>query len=170
MIDNCIASAVELELRETFKTLDVDSSGFIDVENLKEIMSRLGTTLTEEEARKMIDIADYKHNGVIDFDEFVELMSSESKARSEARTPAASMLPSTPKSPLLQPTSPISAPLDACWHLSPNALKPLHKKDKPVIPPWDNSIRNLQSEVAVQSEIQEMTDIWMGESRRTSGR
>ena len=36
-------------------------------------------------------------------------------------------------------------------------MKPLHKKDKPVIPPWDNSIRNLQSEVAVQSEIQEMT-------------
>jgi hypothetical protein len=29
LIDDCIASAVELELRETFKTLDVDSSGFI---------------------------------------------------------------------------------------------------------------------------------------------
>ena len=29
----------------------------------------------------MIDIADYKHNGVIEFDEFVELMSSESKVR-----------------------------------------------------------------------------------------
>jgi len=38
-----------------------------------------------------------------------------------------------------------------------NALKPLHKKDKPVIPPWDNSIRKPQSEVTAQSEIQETT-------------
>jgi thiamine phosphate synthase YjbQ (UPF0047 family) len=36
---------------------------------------------SEEEARKMIEIADYKQNGVIEFDEFVELMSSESKVR-----------------------------------------------------------------------------------------
>ena len=35
--------------------------------------------IPEDEAKKMVEIADYKRNGVIDFDEFVELMSSESK-------------------------------------------------------------------------------------------
>jgi len=34
---------------------------------------------TEEEAKKMVEIADYKKNGVIEYDEFIELMSSESK-------------------------------------------------------------------------------------------
>jgi hypothetical protein len=28
-----------------------------------------------------------------------------------------------------------------------NALNLLHKKDRPVIPPWDNTIRKLQSEI-----------------------
>ena len=37
--------------------------------------------LADHEAKKMVEIADYKRNGVIDFDEFVELMSSESKVR-----------------------------------------------------------------------------------------
>jgi len=111
------------ELRETFETLDIDSSGFVDPANIKEVMSRLGESLTglspffarrlvlwpklvpshtrpparpsckpgiagchacvlflaEEEAKKMVGIADYKQNGVIDYDEFVQLMSSESK-------------------------------------------------------------------------------------------
>ena len=35
--------------------------------------------LAVEEAKKMIEIADYKKNGVIEWDEFIELMSSESK-------------------------------------------------------------------------------------------
>jgi len=70
------------ELRAAFMALDIDSSGFIDPHNIKEVMSRLGTSLSVDEAKKMVEIADYKKNGVIEFDEFLELMSSESKATS----------------------------------------------------------------------------------------
>jgi len=70
---------IQRELRETFMALDIDSSGFVDPANIKEVMSRFGTSLTEDEAKKMVEIADYKQNGVIDYDEFLLLMSSESK-------------------------------------------------------------------------------------------
>ena len=38
--------SIARELRETFMALDVDSSGFVDPANIKEVMSRLGTTLS----------------------------------------------------------------------------------------------------------------------------
>lgn len=75
------------ELREMFTALDIDNSGFIDPHNIREVMSRLGTTLTEDEAKKMVQIADYKQNGVIEYDEFLELMSSESSQTLHAATP-----------------------------------------------------------------------------------
>ena len=39
------------ELREMFTALDIDNSGFIDPHNIREVMSRLGTSLTEDEAK-----------------------------------------------------------------------------------------------------------------------
>ena len=79
------------EFLQSFKALDLDSSGFIDTQNIKEVMSRLGSSLTDEEARKMVEIADYKQNGVIEFDEFVELVTSESQSAADhPRSPALS--------------------------------------------------------------------------------
>ena len=79
------------EFLQSFKALDLDSSGFIDTQNIKEVMSRLGSSLTDEEARKMVEIADYKQNGVIEFDEFVELVTSESQgAADQPRSPSLS--------------------------------------------------------------------------------
>ena len=75
------------ELREMFTALDIDNSGFIDPHNIREVMSRLGTSLTEDEAKMMVQIADYKQNGVIEYDEFLELMSSESSQTLHAATP-----------------------------------------------------------------------------------
>lgn len=38
--------SIARELRETFMALDLNSSGFVDPANIKEVMSRLGTTLS----------------------------------------------------------------------------------------------------------------------------
>ncbi|EKX43618.1 hypothetical protein GUITHDRAFT_163809 [Guillardia theta CCMP2712] len=63
------------DYKEIFMSMDLDNSGVIDPANIREVLKRLGSEVTEEEARKMIEIADIKNNGVIEFDEFAEMMS-----------------------------------------------------------------------------------------------
>jgi DnaJ-class molecular chaperone len=75
-VDQYLSDLQKNELRESFKALDLDGSGFIDPQNIKEVLSRLGSSLTDEEAREMVEIADYNQNGVIEFDEFVALVTS----------------------------------------------------------------------------------------------
>jgi len=59
------------ELLEAFDRLDADDSGFISESNLKEL---LGSAYNAEEVKKMIADADFKKNGQVDFDEFLQLM------------------------------------------------------------------------------------------------
>jgi calcium/calmodulin-dependent protein kinase IV len=75
-VDQYLSDLQKNELLESFKALDLDGSGFIVPQNIKEVLSRLGSSLTDEEARKMVEIADYNQNGVIEFDEFVALVTS----------------------------------------------------------------------------------------------
>mmetsp|Transcript_626 Transcript_626/g.1472 ORF Transcript_626/g.1472 Transcript_626/m.1472 type:complete len:358 (-) Transcript_626:70-1143(-) len=74
---DCVVVAdeeLEDELRQTFDALDVDKSGFIDAANLREVLSRFGAELSEEEAQEMLKQGDVKGNGVIDLDEFFTLV------------------------------------------------------------------------------------------------
>jgi Ca2+-binding EF-hand superfamily protein len=75
-LDQYFSDLHKNELLESFKALDLDGSGFIDPQNIKEVLSRLGSSLTDEEARKLVEIADDNQNGVIEFDEFVALVTS----------------------------------------------------------------------------------------------
>jgi len=54
-----------------FERFDSDSSGFISIENLKDI---LGETYSNQDISAIIKEADFKKNGRVDFDEFTQLM------------------------------------------------------------------------------------------------
>ena len=40
---------------ESFKVFDIDNSGAIDPQNIKEVLSRLGSTLTDEEVHFLLN-------------------------------------------------------------------------------------------------------------------
>jgi hypothetical protein len=65
----------------------------------------LGSTLTDEEAVKMVEIADYKQNGVIEFDEFVALVTSQGAAGegsiSKPQSPSVAVTSSAVRPPVL---------------------------------------------------------------------
>jgi len=61
----------EERLADAFERLDVDHKGRISKEDLQAL---LGTSYTEELAKKMIKEADYKNCGYIDYEEFMKLM------------------------------------------------------------------------------------------------
>jgi len=67
----CQGRIQEEALAEAFDRLDSDNTGFISRENLKGI---LGTDWSPELVDQMIDEADIKRNGRIDFEEFLVLM------------------------------------------------------------------------------------------------
>jgi len=58
-------------LADAFDRLDGDDKGYISKDDLKNL---LGTDYNEEKVNKMIDEADYKRDGMIDYDEFLRLM------------------------------------------------------------------------------------------------
>lgn len=68
------------EFRETFDLLDKDSNGRITTEDLIVMMRSLGQNPTESELRDMIDPLDGDGDGEIDFDEFLTVMASKTKA------------------------------------------------------------------------------------------
>lgn len=64
----------EQEIREAFSIFDRDSNGYITASELKYVMSNLGEKLTDEEVEEMIKEADIDGDGMINYDEFVEMM------------------------------------------------------------------------------------------------
>ena len=64
-------------LQDTFDRLDCDDSGVISPENIRAL---LGTDATDDRVRRMISDGDLKRNGVVDFDEFLDVMSPPKKA------------------------------------------------------------------------------------------
>ena len=64
------------DIREAFRVFDKNDNGFISAAELRHIMTNLGEKLTDEEAEEMIREADVNGDGVINYEEFVTLMSS----------------------------------------------------------------------------------------------
>jgi len=58
-------------LAEAFDRLDADKKGYISKDDLKDL---LGEDYNEELVNRMIDEADFKRNGQVDYDEFLRLM------------------------------------------------------------------------------------------------
>ncbi|RQM31229.1 hypothetical protein B5M09_002418 [Aphanomyces astaci] len=64
------------EIKEAFSLFDTDGSGSIDARELKAAMRALGFQVKKAEVRKMIADIDKDENGTIEFENFVEMMTS----------------------------------------------------------------------------------------------
>lgn len=57
-----------------FKYFDINNTGFITKENLKEVISREGRRMKNEELETMISEIDTNKDGMIDFHDFKKMM------------------------------------------------------------------------------------------------
>merc|ERR1712230_12016 len=64
------------EIREAFGLFDGDASGAIDVRELKAAMRALGFEVKNEELKKMVADVDNDGNGIIEFSEFLGMMTA----------------------------------------------------------------------------------------------
>nr|ACF93133.1 calcium indicator TN-XXL [synthetic construct] len=64
----------EEELANCFRIFDKDANGFIDIEELGEILRATGEHVTEEDIEDLMKDSDKNNDGRIDFDEFLKMM------------------------------------------------------------------------------------------------
>jgi calmodulin len=62
------------DIIEAFRVFDVEGKGYITVEELRNAMTNLGEKLTEKEVKEMIMEADFDGDGVINYSDFVRIM------------------------------------------------------------------------------------------------
>lgn len=65
------------EYKQAFSVFDEDGSGSITVDELFAVVENMGSTLTREEVKKMMDEVDDDQSGEIEFPEFLQLMCTE---------------------------------------------------------------------------------------------
>lgn len=63
------------DLQEAFRVFDVDSNGYISVDELKQVMAKLGEELSQEVLEAMIHEADVDQDGQVNYEEFVRILS-----------------------------------------------------------------------------------------------
>eukprot|EP01122_Echinamoeba_exundans_P003406 TRINITY_DN13511_c0_g1_i1.p1 TRINITY_DN13511_c0_g1~~TRINITY_DN13511_c0_g1_i1.p1 ORF type:complete len:180 (+),score=52.13 TRINITY_DN13511_c0_g1_i1:22-540(+) len=64
------------DLRKAFDMFDTDQSGQINAQELRDAMQALGFEVEQKEVENMIESVDKDHNGAIEFEEFVEMMTA----------------------------------------------------------------------------------------------
>jgi len=62
------------EIKEAFDLFDTESTGVIDVKELKVAMRALGFEPKKEEVRKILQEIDRRGEGVIKYEDFVDIM------------------------------------------------------------------------------------------------
>merc|ERR1712109_58496 len=65
--------ADNIELKEAFKLFDMDGDGMITKDELRKLVEKVGGSMTEGEAKGLINQADKDGNESIDFSEFSKL-------------------------------------------------------------------------------------------------
>merc|ERR1711916_381951 len=78
-----ISKAALDDCRDAFDLFDADNDGNIDASELKLAMTALGFQPTDEEVEEMISNADLNGDGVVDFDEFLEMATGKLSNRSD---------------------------------------------------------------------------------------
>ena len=69
------------EIKEAFDLFDTDGSGTIDAKELKVAMRALGFEPKKEDIKRMISELDVEGNGVIEFNQFLDLMTTKMAER-----------------------------------------------------------------------------------------
>merc|ERR1711982_194443 len=67
-------SDIEEEFLETFKVFDIYGNGFISADVLYQVLKILCERMTEEEIEKMLQEVDNDNDGLINYEEFVKVM------------------------------------------------------------------------------------------------
>ena len=62
------------EIKEAFKMFDRDGDGYIDMKELRMVITRIGQPLTEEDADELLQDADLDGNGKLDYNEFARMI------------------------------------------------------------------------------------------------
>merc|ERR1719474_1173560 len=62
------------QLKEVFKFMDKDENGTIDPDEIKEVLGKLGVEISGDEIKDIMASLDENGDGVMDFDEFVQMM------------------------------------------------------------------------------------------------
>ncbi|OWA51419.1 putative Calmodulin [Hypsibius exemplaris] len=68
----------EKKIREVFRVFDEDGDGFISVEELCHLMTKLGEKVTDEELEEMIGEADRDGDWQVNYEDFETMMTSHS--------------------------------------------------------------------------------------------
>ncbi|NP_001079723.1 troponin C1, slow skeletal and cardiac typeS homeolog [Xenopus laevis] len=64
----------EEELSDLFRMFDINADGYIDLDELKEMLEATGETITEDDIEELMRDGDKNNDGRIDYDEFLEFM------------------------------------------------------------------------------------------------
>jgi len=62
------------EIKEAFKMFDRDGNGYIDMKELRMVITRIGQPLTAEYADELMKDADLDGNGKLDYNEFARMI------------------------------------------------------------------------------------------------
>jgi len=90
------------QLKKLFNSIDLDSSGSIDVEEVSVLLQRLGIAVKEAELEALVAEVDLDNNGTLEFVEFQEVLLQLSvRARNELRRQAEAGLHVVSAGPLL---------------------------------------------------------------------
>ncbi|MES1910316.1 MAG: hypothetical protein MHM6MM_002932 [Cercozoa sp. M6MM] len=85
MADSVLEREYLEEFKGAFQLVDSSGDGQISAAELREVYSRLGYELPEEQLERMIATVDTDGDGQIDFDEFVSMMTSLTPQADELR-------------------------------------------------------------------------------------
>jgi len=66
-------AAKDADLQAVFKQFDIDGDGYIQEEELRQVMTKMGQNPTDEEIKAMFKAADLNRDGKISFEEFIEI-------------------------------------------------------------------------------------------------
>ena len=77
MMASKMSGNLDEEWKTSFKVFDKNSNGYIERDELEQMMIRLGENLTEKEIDAMIKEADSDKDGRVNFKEFLAMMKSD---------------------------------------------------------------------------------------------
>jgi len=61
----------EASMRACFREFDVDSSGTIDAKELKEVINKCGSNLSDAEVARLVQLVDKDGSGTLSYEEFI---------------------------------------------------------------------------------------------------